>query len=82
MRNQLWIGLFFLLCLSFGLLVTMPLVHPLAQLTIPQQIRFNGLDGTIGSGRLDQLSIDRVLFNNISYEFEASCLLKLSICYR
>ncbi|MCP3689325.1 MAG: type II secretion system protein N, partial [Gammaproteobacteria bacterium] len=46
------------------------------------QIRFNGLDGTIGSGRLDQLSIDRVLFNNISYEFEASCLLKLSICYR
>ncbi len=82
MPKKLWFGLFSVLYLGFVLLLTMPLVHPLVHVEIPQKVKFNGLDGTIGSGRLDQLSIDRVLFSNISYDFNAACLLTLRICYR
>ncbi|MCP4488626.1 MAG: type II secretion system protein N [Gammaproteobacteria bacterium] len=82
MRKKLGFGIFFLLCLSIALLLTMPLVHPLAYLKIPHKIRLNGLDGTISSGYIDQLSIDRVLFSNINYQLDASCLLSLRICYR
>ncbi len=82
MHKKLRFGIFFLLCLGFALLLTMPLVHPLAHVKIPDKIGFNGLDGTIGSGHVDQLSIDRVLFSNINYQLDVTCLLSLRICYQ
>ena len=82
MRKILGPGLLFLLCLCVALVLNMPLVHILAQVNFPKQIRLANVQGTLLGGQIDILEVNRLQATNINYDSDFSCLLKLQMCYR
>ena len=75
-------GLFFVFCLLIALLVNMPATQLVGRIKLPDTIGLNGLDGTLFSGRVSQLTIDKFPIQNLSYRADSFCLLTLSICYQ
>ena len=82
MRRRVGLSLFFLLCLIISLALNMPLVHILSRVNLPEKLSISGLDGSILSGSVEQLLIDRIAVSNFQYQFNSSCLLSLGVCYQ
>ncbi len=82
MRKLLGPGLIFLLSLLVSLLLNMPLVHVLALVKLPDQIRLTNVQATPLDGEIDILEVNRLQATNLKYEIDFGCLLELRLCYR
>ncbi len=82
MRKFLAPGLIFILCLSVSLLVNMPLVHILAKVEIPNQIRLASVQGTLLSGNIDALEVNGLQASHLHYQNDLGCLLRLHLCFQ
>lgn len=82
MRRRVGLSVFFLLCLMVSLALNIPLVHVLSRVELPENLSISGLDGSVLNGNLEQVLVDRIEINNFEYQFNAGCLLSLSVCYQ
>ena len=79
---RLWkLTLFFLLCLVLALLINLPVQHVLPYVKLPPNVRLAGIDGSLFSGRVEELRIRRFPMRGIRYSYMPSCLPMLKLCY-
>lgn len=80
---SLWkLTLFFLLCLTIALGLNLPLSQLLVWVKLPPEIQIQGPDGNLMKGEVDRLTLKNYPINDVSYDFQPSCLSKLQICYQ
>ena len=82
MRRFLGLSLFFIICLAIALALNMPLIHVLAEVKLPDNVRLNKFRGTILSGKIDVLEVNRLQLTDLSYKNEARCIWTFDWCYR
>jgi hypothetical protein len=75
-------AVFFLFCLVIALLINMPVSLLLAQVKVPDNIRISGLQGTAFNGQVNELLVNQISIRQLKYQFDFSCLLAASFCYR
>ncbi len=80
-RQRVWTILAFILVLLGGLLVNMPVVHLMRWVQLPPGLQIYGLAGTPGRISLDAIRYQDVELRDLSFEFQAACLLRLQVCY-
>ena len=81
MRRLFGLGFFFIVCLAIALVFNMPLVHVLAEVKLPPNIRISNFDGTVLKGRIDALEVNNLQATGIEYRHDARCLISLQWCY-
>ncbi|NNE63928.1 MAG: type II secretion system protein GspN [Gammaproteobacteria bacterium] len=81
MRKFLGLGLFFIVCLAIGLALNMPLVHVLAEVKLPANIRVSNFNGTILKGRIDVLEVNNLQATGLQYRNKPACVFTLKWCY-
>lgn len=81
MRRFLGFGLFFTICLIVALIFNMPLVHVLAEVKLPPNIRISNLDGSVLTGRIDALEVNNLQATGIEYRHDPRCVITLKWCY-
>ncbi len=82
MRKFLGLSLFFIVCLAVALALNMPLVHVLAEVKLPDNVRLNNFNGTILNGRIDVLEVNGLQATGLEYRNDPECILSLKWCYR
>ncbi len=75
-------ALFFVLALLLALAINMPVAFILGFVEMPDNIRVFQPRGSLLSGRIGGLEINRYLLRNLEYEAQWSCLVTLGLCYR
>ena len=75
-------ALFFLGCLVIALGLNLPLSQLLPWVKLPDNVRLNGVDGTVIEGRVQQVLVNQFPLNGVRYRFMPSCMAKLKVCYR
>ena len=75
-------ALFFVLCLLVFLLINLPVTLILGQITLPNNIKVNGVKGQITSGTVSTIYVNQFPIHNVNYSADLSCLLALNICYQ
>ena len=75
-------ALFFLVCLTIGLLINMPARLVLNQVQIPDNLKILRLQGTLFSGEVGELRIGQLPINQLAYRIDLSCLLTAAVCYQ
>lgn len=81
--SRLWKPvLFFVLVLLAALLINMPLTHLLGIVKMPANIRIYQPQGSLISGRIGGIEINRFMLRDLEYEADLSCLLTLGVCYQ
>ena len=73
--------LLLLLSTTLFLLINMPLRQLLRVIEPPPGLSFSGLQGTLRSGRVEQLGYRGFELGDLGYSLRPLCLLKLTICY-
>lgn len=81
MRRILGLSLFFIVCLAIGLALNMPLVHVLAEIKLPANVRVSNFNGTVLKGRIDVLEVNSVQATGLQYRNDPACVLTLQWCY-
>lgn len=74
--------LFFVICLFVLLAINMPLALMLEQFTLPNNIKLNGVQGRLHSGKINAIYVNRFPVEDVNYRVDLSCLLTLQICYQ
>jgi len=74
--------MFFLLCLVIALLFNLPVQQVMPYVQLPNTIRVAGIDGTLLSGRAQEIDIDGFPIRELNYRYLPSCIPLLKICYR
>jgi hypothetical protein len=74
--------LVFLLVLILGLVVNMPITQVFRVANVQPTFGFEGLVGNVLYGKMEQIDINGFQLENIDYNLQPLCLLKLSLCYR
>lgn len=82
MRRFLGLGILFIISLAIALVFNMPLVHVLARVELPEEIRFSNFDGTVLMGEIDVVEINRLQATGVQYQNVPDCLLSLQWCYQ
>ena len=70
-----------LLALLVGLAANMPVSQLWRFIQTPKDLVINGLQGTVFSGRVQQIGHPQLLFTDVSYRLQPFCLVKLAVCY-
>jgi len=73
---------FFLLCLVFALVVNLPVQHVLSYVQLPKTVSLDGIDGTVTSGRAQEIRVNEFPLRSVNYRFLPSCLLLFKVCYK
>lgn len=81
MRKFLGLGLFFLISLVIALVFNMPLVHVLARVELPKEVRLGNFDGSLLNGKVDVVEVNRLQATGVEYQYVVDCLLSLQWCY-
>lgn len=74
--------LFFLLCLMVALVLNLPIQQVMAFVKLPANIQVSEIDGSLLRGRAAEVVINRFPLRDIRYHYQASCLLRLKVCYQ
>jgi len=77
----LTLGLF-LSVLLFGLFVNLPARHVLQFVELPAEIKIQGLQGSITSGRVQALSYQKFHLTDVDFDVQPLCFLRASLCYQ
>ncbi len=72
----------FLLTFLFGLVVNMPAIQLFQVIKMPEQVKIQGLQGTITSGQIDRMLIQGYSLSRVEYRIQSSCFFKLALCYQ
>ena len=75
-------ALFFVFCLLIGLIINLPVGYLMAYAKIPDQVKISQLSGTLFEGQIETLIVNRVVIDDLEYEFNISCLMILELCYQ
>ena len=80
---KLWkFALFFLLCLLVALLINLPIQQVLPYVKLPPTVQLAAIDGSLLSGKADQVKINDFPIRGIQYRYMPSCIPLLKICYQ
>lgn len=71
MKSTLKWGLFCLIIYAVFLVVKLPAVHVLSQLTLPSQVKLSGVSGTIWQGKAQQVSYMGLPLENVNWSLSA-----------
>ena len=74
--------IFFLVCLLIALIINLPLVQVLPWVKLPPEIQIEGVDGTVVSGKAQQITINDFPVRGVRYRYLPSCVALLKVCYR
>lgn len=74
--------LFFVFCLAIFLIVNLPVTLILKQVTLPNNIKLQGVKGQVTSGHIIAVYANNFPIRDINYEADLSCLLTLNVCYQ
>lgn len=74
--------LFFVLCLLVFVVINTPLTLILGQISLPNNIKLNGVKGAIIGGKVTAIYVNQFPILDINYRADLSCLLTLSLCYQ
>jgi hypothetical protein len=81
MRRLLGLGFFFIVCLAIALVFNMPLVHVLAEVKLPANVRISNFNGTLIKGRIDVLEVNNLQATGVHYRHDPRCIFSLEWCY-
>ena len=82
MRRFFGLGVLFTGSLVIALVLNMPLVHVLANVELPKEIRLSNFNGTVLNGQIDVVEINQLQATGVRYQNVPNCLLSLQWCYR
>jgi len=75
------LGLFFLLCLMFALLLNLPIKQVLPLVKLPNTVSLIGINGTAFNGTVQEININSFPLRSLDYRYQPSCILLLKVCY-
>ena len=74
--------LLFVFCLVIFLAINIPVTLILKQVTLPNNIKLDGVKGKLTSGQIAAVYANDFPIRDIYYEADLSCLLTLHVCYQ
>jgi hypothetical protein len=82
-RKQIFfISALFLLAFLTGAVMNTPVVQLFHLITLPKQVAFQGLQGSVTNGKVDRVEVQGYLISSLEFHIQPACLLKLAICYQ
>lgn len=82
-RKQISIaGGIFILAFVIGALVNIPVIQLLHIITLPKQLAYQGLQGSVTNGKVERIEFQGFSISNLEFQLQPGCLLKIAICYQ
>ncbi len=72
----------FVLAFLIGALINIPAIQVMSLITLPKQLAYQGVQGSVTNGKVDRIEVQGYTISNLKFHFQAICLLKIAACYQ